>query len=527
MGDAVAQTRVAAGLSPFLLPLLSGILLALSFPRYGHPVVAWLALTPLLVHLSLVTRHATPRSKAFVAGLMTGVVYFAGTVYWTSGVMAQYGGIATPVAVAIAALLVCFLALFPAVFALVQSAIVARFGTAGLLMAPAIWVATELGRTWLFGGFPWALLGYSQTPVLAVAQVASVVGVYGLSALVVYVSAAAALATVGRDRSRWAPIITAAGVVIASAAWGSARLSDGRLARAGKAVRVGLVQGNVPQDVKWEPAYAGEILRRYVDASRRAADQGAALIIWPESATPFYYQGSPQAEVVRHLARDKGVWILLGSDELDASDPAVSYNSAFLVRPDGTTAGVYRKVQLVPFGEYVPFRRALFFAKPLVQAVSDFAPGAAPVMLPFAGGAVSTAICYEVVYPALIRDGVLRGSTLLTTITNDAWFGRSSAPYQHFDMAAMRAIEHGRYLARSANTGISGIVDPYGRVIMASDLFSEQVLVGDVRLIDELTIYARIGDVVAYASALATLAALVVAWWTRRAEPVSRAAELA
>jgi apolipoprotein N-acyltransferase len=127
----------------------------------------------------------------------------------------------------------------------------------------------------------------------------------------------------------------------------------------------------------------------------------------------------------------------------------------------------------------------------------------------------------------LIRDGVLRGSTLLTTITNDAWFGRSSAPYQHFDMAAMRAIEHGRYLARSANTGISGIVDPYGRVIMASDLFSEQVLVGDVRLIDELTIYARIGDVVAYASALATLAALVVAWWTRRAEPVSRAAELA
>ena len=133
-------------------------------------------------------------------------------------------------------------------------------------------------------------------------------------------------------------------------------------------------------------------------------------------------------------------------------------------------------------------------------------------MLPLAGRPVSTAICYEVVYPALIRAGVLQGSTLLTTITNDAWFGRSSAPYQHFEMASMRAIEQGRYLARSANTGISGIVDPYGRVLMASELFTTQVLVGDVRLIDERTIYARIGDVVAYASVVVTVAALLMAW---------------
>jgi apolipoprotein N-acyltransferase len=253
-----------------------------------------------------------------------------------------------------------------------------------------------------------------------------------------------------------------------------------------------------------------------VEASRHGAEQGAALIIWPESSTPFYYQRSSQAEAIRWIARERRVWILLGSDELDPADPAVSYNSAFLVRPDGRTAGIYRKVQLVPFGEYVPFKRALFFAKPLVQAVSDFAPGSGPVMLPFPGGPISTAICYEVVYPALIRDGVLRGSTLLTTITNDAWFGRSSAPYQHFDMAAMRAIEHGRYLARSANTGISGIVDPYGRVTMASHLFTERLLVGDVRLIAELTMYARIGDVVAYASAVVTVVALVASWWTRR-----------
>jgi apolipoprotein N-acyltransferase len=173
-------------------------------------------------------------------------------------------------------------------------------------------------------------------------------------------------------------------------------------------------------------------------------------------------------------------------------------------------------VQLVPFGEYVPFKRLLFFAKPLVEAVSDFAPGAAPVMLPFAGGPVSTAICYEVVYPALIREGVMQGSTLLTTITNDAWFGRSSAPYQHFEMAALRAIEHGRYLARAANTGISGVVDPYGRVLQASDLFVERVLVEDVRLIEERTVYARVGDIAASASALLTVVGLVAAWGAGR-----------
>jgi len=526
MGDAVA-TRAATRSSSFLLPLISGVLLALSFPKYGGPAFSWFALTPLLVHLAAVAVGPRRSARAFRAGLLCGFAYFAGTVYWTSGVMAQYGGIAAPVAMAIAALLVAFLALFPAFFALIQTSIVARYGTAGLLLAPAIWVATELGRTWLFGGFPWALLGYSQTRVLPIAQFASVAGVYGLSALVALVSASVAVAILRTDRTRWLAAVTAAVAVAACYVWGAARLADGRLVRGSKTVRVGLVQGNVPQDVKWEPAFAGDILLRYLSATRRAAERGAALVIWPESSTPFYYQRSPQAEAVRQLAREKNIWILLGSDELDPVERTVSYNSAFLVRPDGTTAGIYRKVQLVPFGEYVPFRRLLFFAKPLVQAVSDFAPGTAPVMLPFAGGAISTAICYEVVYPALIRDGILRGSTLLTTITNDAWFGRSSAPYQHFDMAAMRAIEHGRYLARSANTGISGIVDPYGRVIMTSDLFTQQVLVGDVRLIEELTLYARVGDVVAYASVLVTVAALVGSWWTRRAAPLARAAALA
>ncbi|MGE3508899.1 MAG: apolipoprotein N-acyltransferase, partial [Vicinamibacterales bacterium] len=183
--------------------------------------------------------------------------------------------------------------------------------------------------------------------------------------------------------------------------------------------------------------------------------------------------------------------------------------SAFLLSPDGETAAVYRKMHLVPFGEYVPLKELLFFAAPLVEAVSDFSAGEERVLLPLEGQPVSTAICYEVVYSDLVRQGVAAGSQLLTTITNDAWFGRTSAPYQHFAQASMRAIENGRYLVRAANTGISGIVDPYGRVVAQSALFEPAVIVGDARLLTERTIYTQIGDVFAYASAGATALLLI------------------
>jgi apolipoprotein N-acyltransferase len=506
---------------PLTLSLASGLLLALSFPRFGYPAISWIALAPLLVALTLVAPSSGGLRRTWALGLTTGALYFAGTLYWTSNVMAQYGGISPVLSAGIAGLLVAYLALFPAAFAAVVSVAIRRYGTRALLLAPPAWVATELARTLLFGGFPWALVGYTQTTVLPVAQVASVVGVYGLSFVVVLVSASLALAAVWRNRSGLVTVGLTLTLIAALALWGRARLADGRLTRTGTPVRVGLVQGNVPQDQKWAPEREDEILMRYLTLSRTASDQGAEAILWPESSTPFYFEDSPKGEAIRLFARERHASVLLGSDELDRRNPRVSYNSAFMVRPDGSTAGVYRKVRLVPFGEYVPFRALLFFAAPLVEAVGEFAPGEAPVMLPLAGKAVSTAICYEVVYPALIRQGVLRGSTLLTTITNDAWFGRSSAPYQHFEMASMRAIEQGRYLARSANTGISGIVDPYGRVLMASDLFTTRVLVGDVRLIEEQTVYARIGDVVAYASVVVTLAGVLMAWRRRAADRIA------
>ena len=194
-------------------------------------------------------------------------------------------------------------------------------------------------------------------------------------------------------------------------------------------------------------------------------------------------------------------------------DPEVQlFNAAFALTPDGETAAVYHKMHLVPFGEYVPFRSLLSFVGPLVEAVGPFSPGLRASTIPIGSHQVSAAICYEVIYPGLIREFVRNGSELLTAITNDAWYERSAAPHQHFQQAAMRAIEHGRYLVRAANTGISGVVDPYGRVVRQSALFETTVVTENVRLIKELTFYTQVGDLPAYLCLVLTAVAMLVAW---------------
>jgi len=470
------------------------------------------------------------------------VIYFTGTVYWASRVMVVYGNLEVAAAVLVNAALIAYLALYPAVFAVVLRRLTARLGRSALLAAPFVWVATELGRTHLFTGLPWVLLGYSQAPVLQVAQLASVFGVFGVSALVAAVSAAVALAAMGESRpgpgptaelhkpvalglANWAgsgvrgtiPLLVTLAIVVGVASWGSLRLNRSQLTRTGEPVRVGLVQGNVDQAEKWNPARADAIFSDYLAKSEQAIRLGAQVVVWPEASTPFSFEEDPtEAERLRALARQSSVPILVGSNQIQRGEPMRVYNAAFLVGADGRTAGVYRKLHLVPFGEYVPLKKLFFFASRLVEAVSDFSPGDAEVLLPVNGHRVSAAICYEIVYPQLVRGFVVGGSELLITMTNDAWFGPTSAPYQHFAQASMRAIENGRYLARAANTGISGVVDPYGRVVAESRIFEPAVIVEQARFIETTTIYTRYGDVFAHASAILTLALLVLARGPRR-----------
>jgi apolipoprotein N-acyltransferase len=490
------------------LAMVSGALFVLSFPKFGHPAFGWIALTPLLVALS-----GAALRRAFLLGLTTGIIYFTGTLYWITGVLAAYGGLQTWVAVLINAGLIVYLSLFPALFALITRRIVMAYGRSALMAAPVVWVATELARSYITS-FPWELLGYSQVTVLPIAQLASLFGVYGLSMLVAAVSAALAFAAEGPRQGpvRYMPAAGAVMIVLAIAVWGSRRVAAGEWTRAGEPIRIGMIQGNVDQAQKWDVKRASAIFQDYVNLTRQAIREGAQLVLWPESSTPFLFEENlPAADVVRTLAQQAQVPIVLGSDQIERGHPDRFFNSAFLVRADGATGGVYRKMHLVPFGEYVPFQRLLFFAAPLTEQAGTFSPGLNPELLPVDGHRLSVAICYEVVYPDLVRQFVAGGSELLTTITNDAWFGQTSAPVQHFQQAAMRAIENGRYLVRSANTGISGIVDPYGRVLAETPIFQSAVLVGEARFLRTSTFFSRHGDVLAYASVVATLVLLVVA----------------
>jgi apolipoprotein N-acyltransferase len=311
------------------------------------------------------------------------------------------------------------------------------------------------------------------------------------------------------------PIWFVLAVVLGVAAWGARRAAVAEWTHTGDPIRVGLIQGNVSLEERIDATRLGGIFSNYLNMTRQAIRDGAELVIWPESATPFRFEDDAlAAEQVRALARQAGIPILLGSDQIEPGVkglPTKYYNSAFLVRADGTTAAAYRKMHLVPFGEYVPAKRIFFFAAPLVEAVSDFSAGETATLLPVGRHKISTAICYEVVYPDLVRQFVVGGSEMLTTITNDAWFGATSAPYQHFEQASMRAIEEGRYMVRSANTGISGIVDPYGRVLEKTSIFQPAVLVGDARFLQDSTFYARHGDVLPDASLVVTLALVVIA----------------
>jgi apolipoprotein N-acyltransferase len=436
-------------------------------------------------------------------------------------VVATYGQLATPVAVFAMLLLAAYLALYPAVTALILSRLISRIGAKALFLAPAAWVATEYLRGYLFGGFPWVPLGNSQVTVLPVAQLASVLGVYGLSALVVLVNAALAYALLTTGRRKVSALVAAGVVLAAIAAWGSWRIADGSLTRQGTPIRVGLVQGNIEQTIKWRPEHARAIFTTYIAMTRDVVRRGAQYVVWPESSTPFTFESDVEGEqAMRALAQEVGVPILFGSDQTiivpaqaaSRTPLETHYNAAFQLAPDGTTSAVYRKIHLVPFGEFVPMADWLSFFPPLVQTLAGFAPftaGESISMLPIGQHRASTAICYEVVYPSLIRQAVLDGSELLTTITNDAWYGHSSAPFQHFAMASMRAIEQGRYMARAANTGISGVVDPYGRVVAQSAIFEQIGLVEEVRFLTDRTVYARIGDLVAYLAMALVMVALI------------------
>ena len=370
----------------------------------------------------------------------------------------------------------------------------------------------------LMTGFPYNLLGYAAGRGEVLGQAADLAGVYGLSAVAVLVNVAVAAAFAS---GRWRSASTgfAGGAVLVTTAYGLVVLagapgnSAGADASADAAIPVGLVQGNVAQTAKWDPDEAETILRRHLALSEDAIEDGARLVIWPESSWPDPYgverDAFARAALTTVSARG-GAALLVGTTHVEDTEDALAVaNSAVLVDADGSWPGRYDKVRLVPFGEYVPLRAVLRMLGPLVHAVGAVVPGARdqPLLRAPAAGVplFGVAICYEVVFPHLVRRQAARGAEFLVTITNDAWYGRSSGPYQHLAMARMRAIETRRWLVRAANTGISAIVDPWGRVIRRSELEETTVLRGEIVPRRGRTPYVASGDLFALLCAVAML----------------------
>lgn len=504
---------------PDLLAVLSGALVALSFPNSGFSFLAWIALIPLLTALE----GATLRS-AFRLGFICGMAAYAGILYWINVVITQYGHLPWAASIPLYLTLAAWMGLFYGLATLVARA-GEQTGIKSAFTLPVAWVAGDLLRSVLMTGTPWAMLGHSQYRTLPLIQIADICGVFGITLLIV-------LANVVLYRALRA--VSGAGVpypvksllvflilFIATLFYGFSRLNEVDSTPA-KSLRIALVQGNIPQDVKWSPAFQDETIARYERLTREAAKGGVDLVVWPESAVPFFLQDEPRhAERIRSLARELSASLIVGSPAHELRNGRrVFLNSAFMISPSGEIAGRSDKIHLVPFGEYVPLGRFFPFISKMVVGIGDFSPGERAVTFQAAGTQIGTLICAEAVFPELGRAYVNNGARILANITNDAWFGRTSAPYQHLSIASFRAVETRTPMIRAANTGVTAFIDQNGHIITMTGLFVEGYRISDVSPGSGDSIYLRIGDAAAWLCVLLTAGITGLAW-RRQNRPAS------
>ncbi|HUU38141.1 MAG TPA: apolipoprotein N-acyltransferase [Candidatus Desulfaltia sp.] len=482
----------------FLLATLSGLLTALCFPKFDLFFLAWVCLIPLL--FALLKKRPWP---AFRIGFIGGFVYYGVLLYWIPYVPAHYGGLSPLLSILIYLVLVVFMALSWGAFAAVFSGIGLTFPRGALIAAPLIWISWEYVFTYLFTGFPWGLLGYSQVHNLPFLQTASVTGVYGLSFVLVFLQGFFVLSISAR---RKAPFFLALAVVLAVHAAGF--LSLQKSFPAGEPFQVAVLQGNVSSDIYWDRISGEEIetlFSRHLELSRRASATGAGLIIWPEFSVPLCFSCEEPLyiyfkETLFRFVQTTGRTLLLGTNETTVEKGEHLYlNTALCLHPD-LSMTQYHKMHLVPFGEYTPYKKLFFFVEKVTHAIGDVTPGKSQVLHSYEGIKFGSPICYEIIFPGLVRKFVKKGAHFLVTITNDGWYGESASPQQHFRIAVFRAVENRRFLLRAATTGISGIVDPYGRIQARSRLMTETYLTGRIRPIEKLSFYARHGDLLSYLS---------------------------
>lgn len=512
-----------ASIQNWALALLTGLLLTASFPKLAWYPLAWFAWVPLL----LAIRNRT-RGESFRLGFSAGLVHYLSLLYWMVHTMHHYGHLPLWQCVPILGLMATYLATYTGLLCAWMST--RRANLATLILFPLVGVALEYVRAHFLTGFPWELLGYSQFRLLPMIQIADILGVYGVSALVFLVNAGIALLLMGLLKKTWQQQPVSAELMrwvfpllalTLAATWGYGhqRLKVvSNNASASPRTKVAVIQGNIDQAQKWDPAYQRATIDKYTRLSRQAVVQGADLIIWPETATPFYlFRNRELSNLVLAGIRAADTDFLVGSPAYSHTQGVLQlHNSVYLIDKDANLQGSYRKVHLVPFGEYVPFKRWLPFLGKLVAEVGDFKPGLKGTTLDWEGGKLGPLICYEIIVPPLARAMTAEGAHLLVSQTNDAWFGRTSAPYQHFSMGVFRAVENRRSLVRAANTGISGYIDATGKIVEQTGLFEDRALTRWVALLDVPTVYTRVGDLFAQICLVLTAVNLLWPLWVRR-----------
>jgi len=497
--------------------LLSGFFLALSFPDTNISWLAFFALIPLLFSIQSMTHQ-----ESFYAGFITGTSYFFTLIYWIIPTIHIYGGLHLILAFGVFTLLSLYLAIYPAVFTLVLKQV--KSGSYMPLLAACIWTGLEYIRTYAFTGFSWGTLGYSQYENLLLIQIADFTGVYGVSFLIILVNSSLTVLLLSFKKiiagQYIIPLIYTTFLIIGICVYGSQKINniDSQIKKAKKST-ISIIQGNIQQDLKWSDEFKIHTIEKYIQFSKSQINKSPDLVIWPETALPFYY-GLDQV-LSNHVARcikSSKTNFLIGSPAFEHDREFTRfYNRAYMFDRFANIAGAYDKHHLVPFGEYVPFGDYLTFLGKITAQAGNFSAGdQAFLPLEFnnhnlkATYKTGVLICFEILFPSISSKFVKNGADILTTITNDAWFGYSSAAMQHFSIAVFRAVENRRTLARAANTGISGFIDPKGKIIETTSLFKDTAVTRKVPLLTHISFYTKYGDIFAIGSILVTLA--ILAW---------------
>ncbi len=498
---------------------MSGVLLFICFPSVDWNALVWVATLPLLLAVTA-ERNLV---RAFFLGYLTGAIFLAGSCYWFVHVMQRHGGMGLPLAVGVLILFLLVFSVFFGTYGLVEAWVARRSPALALLLSPFLWVAMEVARTYLITGFPWNLLGYAVEPA-GLRQLASVTAVYGLSFLAASVSALLAWWILEPRSFRRAAILASCIFLLVVANHFQFFLPPSPLSS--PVHDAFLVQPNIPLDEakleQWIPWKDPQQLRQLVMTTTEAVCKGQPmisygmipgcaassperasarpLVIWPENPAPFYFD---RDEVFRfaleNLAHQTGAYVISGTTTFDAAGKRPR-NSAVVLDPEGRPVLVYDKIHLVPFGEYVPWWAFPGLVGKITFEAGDFVAGREYKVAATPDGGIGVFICYEAVFPQLVRQLTAEGAGVLVNISDDGWFGNSAAAAQHLRMARLRAVENGRYVLRATNDGITAIIDPRGEVIASVPRYEARVLAGRFSYLSARTFYTAHGDVFAWLS---------------------------